>query len=219
MVLSFLNFRFFRSEKPSPGGSRLVPANQELPRKKEKPVIVSAACSIVGSYSEATSIKFDPHVSGGAYQNVRKVTTEWNARSKHWCSPEFRGRKHQTRPGTLFSPIFSLAREKMGPPEARQKRPRRNESLQARLLILCARFFLSKPQTKFAVWVFLCKSATTPQSRLRRASIPTPFVPSGHFPLIGGIGPWEGSLFQRQIIWKRASLVASASGWNWTPSI
>ena len=50
-------------------------------------------------------------------------------------------------------------------------------------------------------------------------SIPTPFVPSGHFPLIGGIGPWEGSLFQRQIIWKRASLVASASGWNWTPSI
>ena len=25
-------------------------------------------------------------------------------------------------------------------------------------------------------------------------SIPTPFVPSGHFPLIGGIGPWEGRL-------------------------
>ena len=148
----------------------MVPANQELPRKKEKPVIVSAARSIDGSYSEATSIKFDPHVSGGAYQNVRKVTTEWNARPKHWCSPGFRGRKHQTRPSTLFSPIFSLAREKMGPPEARQKRPRRNESLQARLLILCARFFLSKPQTEFAVWVFLCKSATTSQSRLRRAS-------------------------------------------------
>ena len=76
---------------------------------------------------------------------------------------------------------------------ARQKRPRRNEALQARLLILCARFFLSKPQTEFAVWVFLCKSAATSQSRLRRASIPTPFVPSGHFPLIGGIGPWKGS--------------------------
>jgi hypothetical protein len=27
--------------------------------------------------------------------------------------------------------------------------------LQARLLILCARFFLSKPQTEFAVWVFV----------------------------------------------------------------
>ena len=116
-------------------------------------------------------------------------------RLKHWSPPEFRGRMHQTHPSTLFSPIFSLAREKIGPPEARQKRPRRNESLQARLLILCARFFLSKPQTEFAVWVFLCKSATTSQSRLRRASIPTPFVPSGHFPLIGGIGPWKGSLW------------------------
>ena len=40
---------------------------------------------------------------------------------------------------------------------------------------------------------FLCKSAATSQAL--RASIPTPFVPSGHFPLIGGIGPWEGSLF------------------------
>ena len=71
---------------------------------------------------------------------------------------------HQTRPSTLFSPIFSLAREKIGPPEARQKRPRRNESLQARHLILCAHFFLSKPQTEFAVWVFPCRSATTSQS-------------------------------------------------------
>ena len=124
------------------------------------------------------------------------MTTEWNARSKHWDLPEFRGRKHQTRPSALFFHIFSRAREKIWPPEARQKRPRRNESLQARLLILCARFFLSKPQTEFAVWVFLCKSAATSQSRLRRASIPTPFVPSGHFPLIGGIGPWEGSLFR-----------------------
>ena len=117
----------------------------------------------------------------------------WNARLKHWFLPKIRCSMHQTRPSTLFSPIFSLAREKIGPPEARQKRPRRNESLQARLLILCARFFLSKPQTEFAVWVFSCKSATTSQSRLRRASIPTPFVPSGHFPLIGGIGPWKGS--------------------------
>ena len=96
---------------------------------------------------------------------------------------------------TLFFHIFSLAREKIWPPEALQKRPRRNEPPQARLLILCARFFLSKPQAELAVWVFLCKSAMTSQSRLRRASIPTPFVPSGHFPLIGGIGPWEGSLF------------------------
>ena len=74
---------------------------------------------------------------------------------KDWCLPEFRGREHQTRPSTLFSPVFSLAREKIGPPEARQKRPRRNEPPQATSLILCARFFLSKPQTEFAVWVFM----------------------------------------------------------------
>ena len=189
------------------------------PRKKVAPIKSSVAPSIDGRYSTETSCKFDTPVSGGAYQDARKVSLVWNAKLKHCFPPEFRGRMHQTRPSALFSPIFSRAREKIGPPEARQKRPRRNESLQARLLILCARFFLSKPQTEFAVWVFLCKSATTSQSRLRRASIPTPFVPSGHFPLIGGIGPWEGSLFQRQIIWKRASLVASASGWNWTPSI
>ena len=76
------------------------------------------------------------------------------------ASPEFRCRMHQTRPSALFSPIFSRAWEKIGPPEARQKRPRRNEPPQATSLILCAHFFLSKPQTEFAVWVFLCKFDT-----------------------------------------------------------
>ncbi|MBP3659313.1 MAG: hypothetical protein J6J02_08440, partial [Oscillospiraceae bacterium] len=60
--------------------------------------------------------------------------------------------------------FFSGKTEKKGPPEARQKRPRRNEPPQATSLILCARFFLSKPQTEFAVWVFPCRSATTSQS-------------------------------------------------------
>ena len=105
-----------------------------------------------------------PTVSGCAYQDIRKVTTEWNARLKHCGPPKIRGSMHPASPSTLFSPIFSLAREMIGPPEERQKRPRRNESLQARLLILCARFFLSKPQTEFAVWVFLCKFAATSQS-------------------------------------------------------
>ena len=98
---------------------------------------------------------------------TRKVTTEWNAKLKYWCLPEFRCRTHQTHLSTLFSHIFSLTREKIWPPEARQKRPRRNEPPQATSLILCARFFLSKPQTEFAVWVFLCKFDTTSQSALR----------------------------------------------------
>ena len=113
-------------------------------------------------------------------------------RLKYCCLPEFRGRMHPVSPSALFSPIFSRAREKIGPPEARQKRPRRNEPPQATSLILCARFFLSKPQTEFAVWVFLCKSATTPQSRLRRASIPYPFCPFGTFPPDRGNRPLKG---------------------------
>ena len=48
---------------------------------------------------------------------TRKVTTEWNAKLKYWCLPEFGCRTHQTHPSTLFSPIFSLAREKIGPSE------------------------------------------------------------------------------------------------------
>ena len=120
----------------------------------------------------ATSCKFDTPVSGGAHPDVREVSIEWNTRLKNWCLPEFRCRMHQTRPSALFFPIFSRAREKIGPPEARQKRPRRNESLQARLLILCARFFLSKPQTEFAVWVF---HANLQQQSLRRFA-PAPFT-------------------------------------------
>ena len=105
-----------------------------------------------------------PTVSGGAYQDAREVSIVWNTRRKHRFLPKFRCRMHQTRPSTLFSPVFSLAREKIWPPEARQKRPRRNEPPQATSLFLCARFFLSKPQTEFAVWVFPCRSETTSQS-------------------------------------------------------
>ena len=134
------------------------------PRKKVTSIRISSAASIDSSRSKATSCKSDTPVSGGAYQDAREVSIVWNTRRKHRFLPKFRGRMHPASPRTLFSPIFSLAREKIGPPEARQKRPRRNEPPQATSLILCARFFLSKPQTEFAVWVFLCKSAATSQS-------------------------------------------------------
>ena len=39
-----------------------------------------SAPSIFSKYSKATSCKFGTPVSGDAYQNARKVTTEWNAR-------------------------------------------------------------------------------------------------------------------------------------------
>ena len=106
--------------------------------------------------------------------------------------PKFRGRMHQTHPSTLFSPIFSLAREKMGPPEARQKRPRRNEALQARLLILCARFFLSKPQTEFAVWVFSMQICDNLSVSAAPSQHPYPFYPFGTFPPDRGNRPLGG---------------------------
>ena len=39
---------------------------------------IRSAPSIDGRYSMATSCKPDTPVSGGAYQNAREVTPEWN---------------------------------------------------------------------------------------------------------------------------------------------
>ena len=132
-----------------------------------------------------------PTVSGGAYQDAREVSIVWNTRRKHRFLPKFRCRMHQTRPSTLFSPIFSLAREKIGPPEARQKRPRRNEPPQATSLILCACFFLSKPQTEFAVWVLsqICNNLSVSAAPSQH---PYPFCPFGTFPPDRGNRPLEG---------------------------
>ena len=108
------------------GGAEPRPYN--LPRKKATSIKISVAPSIDGNCSKATGYKLDTPVSGGAYQDIRKVITEWNARPKHCGPPKIKGSMHPASPSTLFSPIFSLAREKIGPPEARQNRPRRNES-------------------------------------------------------------------------------------------
>ena len=53
-----------------------------------------------------------PTVSGGAYQDARKVSIEWNARLKHRRSPEFRCRMHQTVTQRPFSPPSFPARRK-----------------------------------------------------------------------------------------------------------
>ena len=115
-------------------------------------------------------------------------------RLKYWGSPEFRGSMHPVSHSSFFFHIFSRAREKIGPPEARQKRPRRNESLQARLLILCARFFLSKPQTEFAVWVLsqICDNLSVSAAPSQH---PYPFCPFGTFPPDRGNRPLGGEPF------------------------
>ena len=61
---------------PCRGGALLRP--YKLPRKKVKSIRISTASSIDGNRSTATSIKSDIPVSGGAYQDARKVTIEWN---------------------------------------------------------------------------------------------------------------------------------------------
>ena len=93
---------------------------------------------------------------------------------------------------TLWGAYHSGKTEKKGPPEARQKRPRRNESLQARLLILCARFFLSKPQTEFAVWVFSMQICDNLSVSAAPSQHPYPFCPFGTFPPDRGNRPLPG---------------------------
>ena len=61
--------------KPT-GGAEPHPYN--LPRKKVIPIKISVAPSIDSKNSTATSYKFDTPVSGGAYQDAREVTSEWN---------------------------------------------------------------------------------------------------------------------------------------------
>ena len=54
------------------------PRPYNLPRKKVTFTKISVAPSIDGNCSKATSYKLDAPVSGGAYQDAREVTIEWN---------------------------------------------------------------------------------------------------------------------------------------------
>ena len=87
------------------------------PRKKVTFIKISVAPSIDGSCSKATSCKPDTSVSGGAYQDARKVSLVWNdIQNIDACLNSEAERTKRVQ--ALFSPpIFSLAREKMGPSE------------------------------------------------------------------------------------------------------
>ena len=54
------------------------PGRGAFPRKKVTSIWISNVPSIDGRYSTATSCKLDAPVSGGAYQDAREVTSEWN---------------------------------------------------------------------------------------------------------------------------------------------
>ncbi len=54
------------------------PGRGAFPRKKVTFIWISKAPSIDSNCSMATSYKFGTPVSGGAYQDIRKVTIVWN---------------------------------------------------------------------------------------------------------------------------------------------
>ena len=170
------------------GGAEPCPYN--LPRKKVAPIKISVAPSIDSSCSKATSCKFGTPVSGGAYQDAREVTIVWNARPKYRFLPEFRGRKHQTASKHSFLPyLFSCERKDRAAGGNRQLQICNNLSVSATP---------SQLPWKGSQGVRAAGSAAEVGNDLSVScadSIPTPFVPSGHFPLIGGIGPWKGSLW------------------------
>ena len=82
-------------------------------------------------------------VTGGAYHSARRVSTcVRNIRKSDSCLNRTAG--CTPRPQAPFSPLSFCAGEKIGPPEARRKRPRRNEPPR------CARSLLSsEPVSSF----------------------------------------------------------------------
>ena len=71
-------FSLRRANPSGPSGQFPLTRGALVPRKKVTRIKISTAPSIDGSRSTATSYKSDTPVSGGAYQNIREVTTEWN---------------------------------------------------------------------------------------------------------------------------------------------
>ena len=71
-------FSLRRANPSGPSGQLPLTRGALVPRKKVTRIKISTAPSIDGSRSTATSYKSDTPVSGGAYQTIREVTTEWN---------------------------------------------------------------------------------------------------------------------------------------------
>ena len=82
---------------------------------------IRSAPSIDSRYSTVTSYKSDTPVSGGAYQDARKVSLVWNARPKHWDLPEFRCSMHPIVTKHSFLPyLFSCERKDRAVGDIRQ---------------------------------------------------------------------------------------------------
>ena len=81
------------------------------PRKEVQIIWIFTAPSIDDNRSKATSCKSNTPVSGGAYQDARKVTLVWNDNQK-LGSQLNSGAGGTNRVQALFSPLSFLLREK-----------------------------------------------------------------------------------------------------------
>ena len=132
-----------------------------------------------------------PTVSGGAYQDAREVSIVWNTRRKHRSLPKFRCRMHQTRPSTLFSPVFSLAREKLG--RRRRVRNDRDGTSRRKRRLFSSVLISSFPNRKLNLrFGFFPADLQQPLSQPDGCQHPYPFCPFGTFPPDRGNRPLEG---------------------------
>ena len=93
----------------------------KIPPQKGAARQTQTAPSTYRKYSKATAHKSDSPVSGGAYQDARKVSLVWNARPKHWDLPEFRCSMHPIVTKHSFLPyLFSCERKDRAVGDIRQ---------------------------------------------------------------------------------------------------
>ena len=139
------------------------PAPTTCPRKKVTSIKILIAPSIDGSCSKATSCKPDTSVSGGAYQDARKVSLVWNdIQNIDACLNSEAERTKRVQ--ALFSPPSFLLREKRWGRRRRVRNDRDGTSRRKRRLlssVLVSSFPNRKLNLRFG---FYRKSATTSQS-------------------------------------------------------
>ena len=152
-----------------------------------------------------------PSVSGGAYQDTRKVSLVWNdIQNIDACLNSEAERTKRVQ--ALFSPPSFLLREKRWG-RRRHVRNDHDGTNPCKQGFLSSVLVSSFPNRKLNLrFGFFYANLQQPLSQPAAASIPTPFVPSGHFPLIGGIGPWEGSLFC-------CGGIGKTPGFGWKPGV
>ena len=145
------------------------PAPTTCPRKKVTSIKILIAPSIDGSCSKATSCKPDTSVSGGAYQDARKVSLVWNdIQNIDACLNSEAERTKRVQ--ALFSPPSFLLREKRWGRRRRVRNDHDGTSRRKRRLlssVLVSSFPNRKLNLRFG---FSCKSAATSQAL--RASSP-----------------------------------------------